>query len=159
MTPKTWRDEPGMLAWSALLRAHAATVPLVDARLRAEVGLKATWYDVLLELNAAPRRRLRMQELGETVVLSRTRVSRVVDELSRAGLVERQANADDGRSAFAVITGEGRRVLRRAAPAYLQAVRDCFVSAIDPAQLDDVIRALKAVAEQPSRSISGAGGI
>lgn len=145
----SWRDEPGLVAWSALLRAHATAVPAVDARLRAGAGISATLYDVLLELNAAPERRLRMQELGERVVLSRTRVSRVVDELEAAGLVERQANPADGRSAFAALTAAGRRTLRRAAPVYLQAIRDCFVAAIDPAHLDALVHALTAVAERP----------
>jgi Transcriptional regulators len=61
-----------------------------------------SWYDVLLELNAAPDRRLRMSELGQRTVLSRTRVSRVVDELATAGLAERQPDQADGRSSFAV---------------------------------------------------------
>jgi DNA-binding MarR family transcriptional regulator len=57
-----------------------------------------------------------MQDLGEAAVLSRTRVSRIVDELVVAGLVRRDPNPDDRRSAFATITGEGRTRLRRAAP-------------------------------------------
>ena len=60
--------------------------------------------DVLLELNATPGRRLRMSELGQRAVLSRTRVSRVVDELAAAGLAERQPDEADGRSSFAALT-------------------------------------------------------
>ena len=69
-------------------------------------------YDVLLELNAAPGRRLRMQQLSDRVVLSRSRVSRVVDEMERAGLVRREPDPDDRRAAFAVITEDGRAALR-----------------------------------------------
>src|SRR4051794_35957418 len=94
-------------AWGALLRVHAALVPILDRELQAAHRLSLAWYDVLLELNSAPDRRLRMSELGERVTLSRTRVSRLVDELTAAGLVARQANPDDRRSAFAAMTAAG----------------------------------------------------
>jgi len=64
-------------------RAFArALVPVLDAELTQETGLSIGWYDVLLELSAAPDRRMRMSDLGNAAVLSRTRVSRVVDELA-----------------------------------------------------------------------------
>src|SRR3954454_2510108 len=112
--------------WGSLLRVHAVLVPRLDRELQKAHGLPLTWYDVLLELNAAPRRRLTMGQLGAVAAVSRTRVSRVVDELVRAGLVTREPNPDDGRSAFAALTPEGRAVLRKAAPTYLAAVhREC----------------------------------
>ncbi len=144
-TRRSWRDEPGLAAWSAFLRAHAAAVRRVDVEVGRRAGLPLAWYDVLLELNAAPDRRLRMQDLGEAAVLSRTRVSRIVDELVVAGLVRRDPNPDDRRSAFATITGEGRTRLRRAAPVYLDAIRTHFVAALDPRQIDIVEAAMSAV--------------
>ena len=90
--------------WGALLKVHAALVPRFDRELQETHGLPLTWYDVLLELNAAPERRLTMGQLGSVAAVSRTRVSRVVDELVRAGLVVRESNPDDGRSAFAALT-------------------------------------------------------
>jgi DNA-binding MarR family transcriptional regulator len=110
-------------AWSGMLRLHAQLVPLIDAELVRATGMPLRWYDVLLELEAAPDRRLRMVELGDAVVLSRTRVSRVVDELIEAGFVTRLPNPDDGRSAFAAISPAGRRAFRRAAPVYLDRIR------------------------------------
>ena len=73
--------------WGALLKVHASLVPRIDRELQETHGLPLTWYDVLLELNAAPERRLTMSQLGSVAAVSRTRVSRVVDELvaSRAG--------------------------------------------------------------------------
>ena len=109
-------------AWAALLRVHAALVPRLDRELRQAAGMPLAWYDVLLELHAAPGGRLRMSDLGERVVLSRTRVSRVVDELVDAGLVLREANPHDGRSALATLTKAGARRLRAAAPAYLDSI-------------------------------------
>ena len=114
-------------AWAGLLRTHAAVLPRVE-RAMAPTGLPLTWYDVLLVLNAAPGRRLRMTELGQQAVVSRERVSRVVTELERAGLVAREANPDDKRSFFTVITAEGRRRLRASAPVYLKAIEKHFLS-------------------------------
>ena len=113
-------------AWAALLKVHAALVPMLDRELQATHRLPLTWYDVLLELNSAPGRRLTMGQLGAVAVVSRTRVSRVVDELVRAGLVTREANEADRRSAYAVITAEGRSRLRKAAPTYLAGIERHF---------------------------------
>jgi DNA-binding MarR family transcriptional regulator len=112
--------------WGALLKVHAALMPRLDAELQESHALPLTWYDVLLELNAAPERRLTMGQLGSVAAVSRTRVSRVVDELVRAGMVARERNPDDGRSAFAALTPAGRAALRKAAPTYVAAVRREF---------------------------------
>jgi hypothetical protein len=81
------QESDPVAAWAGLLRTHAAVVPKLERAL-APTGLPLTWYDVLLVTNAAPDRRLRMTELGRQAVVSRERVSRVVSELERAGLVE-----------------------------------------------------------------------
>lgn len=148
----SWRDEPGIAAWSAFLRAHAAAVHQVDVEVGRRTGLPLTWYDVLLELNTAPERRLRMQDLGEVAVLSRSRVSRIVDELVGAGFVRRDPNPHDRRSAYATITSEGRARLRRAAPVYLDAIRTHFVAALDPQQVGMVEAAMAAVANHEASS-------
>src|SRR6476620_6816416 len=114
-------------AWAALLRTHAAGMPRVERALSSR-GMPLTWYDILLVVNAAPGRRLRMAELGQQAVVSRERVSRVVTELERAGFVVREANPDDKRSSFTVITPEGRRRLRTSAPVYLKAIEKHFLS-------------------------------
>jgi len=122
-------------AWGALLQVHAALVPSMDRRLRRQVGLPLGWYDVLLELQAAPQRRLTMSALGERVVLSRTRTSRVVDELVAADLVAREPNPDDARSAFAVVTARGLAEFRRAAPVYLSAIEGEFAEPLKTEEL------------------------
>jgi DNA-binding MarR family transcriptional regulator len=116
-------QDPAVAAWRGLLVAHSRLVPAVEADLRAAGQVSLSWYDVLLELNAAPGRRLRMSELGQRAVVSRTRVSRVVDELAAVGLAERQPDRSDGRSSFAVLTPAGRNALRRAWPVYREAIR------------------------------------
>jgi DNA-binding MarR family transcriptional regulator len=132
-------------AWAGLLRVHAALVPLLDRELQAACGLPLTWYDVLLELNSAPERRLSMGELGRVAVVSRTRVSRVVDALVAAGLVGREANPDDRRSAYATITEAGRARLREAAPVYLGGIQRHFTSRMSAAESRTVAQALEKV--------------
>jgi DNA-binding MarR family transcriptional regulator len=136
------RKGRGQYAWGGLLHVHADLVPLLDRRLQAAAGLPLPWYDVLLELNAAPERRLRMGELGERVVLSRTRVSRLVDELARAGLVRRESNPADKRSAYAVLTDLGRSRLRSAAPAYQSGIVEHFTRHLSDEELDVLAAAL-----------------
>jgi DNA-binding MarR family transcriptional regulator len=131
-------------AWARLLRVHAAVLPRLERAL-APTGLSLTWYDVLLVLNAAAGRRLRMTELGAHAVVSRERVSRVVTELERAGLVTRAPNPDDGRSSYATITDEGRRQLRRAAPVYLAAVEEHYSRHLTDHQVVVLNTALAAV--------------
>ena len=131
-------------AWSALLRVHAAVVPKL-ARALMEVDLPISWYDVLLVLNAAPGRRLRMTELGSQAVLSREQVSRVVTELERAGLVQRQPNPDDRRSSFAAITDAGRERLRAAAPTYLAAIERHYSRHLSDRELTTIALALERV--------------
>jgi DNA-binding MarR family transcriptional regulator len=115
--------DPAVEAWRGLLVAHSRLVPAVEADLRAAGQVPLSWYDVLLELSAVPDLRLRMSELGQCTVLSRTRVSRVVDELAASGLAERQPDPADGRSSYAVLTPQGKAALRRAWPVYRQAIR------------------------------------
>jgi DNA-binding MarR family transcriptional regulator len=133
------------LTWGALLKIHATVVPRIDRELQEAHGLPLTWYDVLLELNAAPERRLTMGQLGAVASVSRTRVSRVVDELVRAGLVMRQPNPDDGRSAFAALTPAGRAALRKAAPTYLAAVRQEFTDHFTDREAQVLATALRKV--------------
>src|SRR3954449_399504 len=134
-------DDDRIAAWAALLRTHAAVVPKLEKALSGS-GLPLTWYDVLLVVNAAPDRRLRMSEVGRQVVVSRERVSRVVTELEREGLIERQANPDDKRSSFAAITPEGRKLLRKAAPIYLRAVETHFLGHLSAEEARILARAL-----------------
>ncbi len=138
-------ETDAIAAWAALLRTHATVVRVISQEVEAETGLPLSWYDVLLELDAAPDRTLRMQQLSERVVLSRTRVSRVVDEMERAGLVARRPDEEDGRVTLATITSEGRRVRRRAAPVYLRGIARHFSDHLTPEQLAAVRSGLEAV--------------
>jgi DNA-binding MarR family transcriptional regulator len=140
-------------AWASVLRVHAALMPKLEREVT-RAGLPLTWYDVLLVLNAAPGRRLTMSELGAQAVVSRERVSRVVQELERAGLVERSANPDDKRSSYAKISSEGRRRLASVAPVYLAGIEEHFTGHLSDREIVAVTKALGKVlaAEERGRT-------
>jgi DNA-binding MarR family transcriptional regulator len=135
-------------AWGALLQVHAALVPQLDKELRRRLDLPLAWYDVLLELHGAPAHRLTMSQLGDRVVLSRSRVSRVVDELATAGLVARKANPDDARSAYAALTPAGVLRFTEAAPMYLSGIQEGFASALSETELRTIGTALRRVRDR-----------
>jgi DNA-binding MarR family transcriptional regulator len=138
-------------AWASLLRVHAAVLPKLEQAVT-RAGLPLTWYDVLLVLNAAPGRRLTMSELGAQAVVSRERVSRVVQELERAGLVDRSPNPDDKRSSFAEISSEGRHRLASVAPAYLAGIEAHFTGHLSDREIVAVTKALGKVLAAEERT-------
>ena len=114
-------------AWRGMLRVHAALVRELDAELDAAHELPLTSYDVLIYLQSAPGKRLRMAELADSVLLSRSGVTRLVDRLEREGLIVRDTCTSDGRGCFAVLTDDGEQTLARARPTHLSGVRERFL--------------------------------
>jgi DNA-binding MarR family transcriptional regulator len=114
-------------AWRGMLRVHAALVRELDAELDAAHDLPLSSYDVLIYLQAAPGKRLRMAELADSVLLSRSGVTRLVDRLEREGLIVRDTCTSDGRGCFSVLTEAGEEMLARARPTHLAGVRERFL--------------------------------
>ena len=127
---------PQMAAWRAFLRAHALVVRRLEADLVAEHQLPLASYDVLVQLVEAPDQRLRMTDLAQRVLLSRSGLTRLVDRLETDGLVRREACASDARGLFAVLTTAGRDRLRAATQTHLRGVAQYAVGRIDDDQLD-----------------------
>ncbi len=111
-----------MAAWRLFLRTHAVVTRRLEGDLLAERGMPLATYDVLVQLVEAPERRLRMSELAERVLLSRSGLTRLVDRLEREALVRREACADDARGMFTVLTDAGVDRLRAASPTHLRGV-------------------------------------
>jgi DNA-binding MarR family transcriptional regulator len=107
-----------LLTWRAFVEAHASVFREVDAALASAELPPATWYDVLWPLYRAPKRRLRMNELAAAVVLSRTGLTRLVDRVEAAGLVQREPVPEDRRGTYVKLTPAGARMLRRMWPPY-----------------------------------------
>jgi DNA-binding MarR family transcriptional regulator len=138
-------------AWRGLLRVHSALVKALDAELLAAHDLPLSSYEVLINLEAAPGRRRRMAELADSVLLSRSGTTRLVDRLERDGLLARETCTDDGRGSFAVLTDRGAELLALARATHLEGVRDRFLRHFDEADL-------RVLGEAWDRVLPGAGG-
>jgi len=110
-----------------MLRAHAGLVRALDAELATEHDLPLSSYEVLLFLNDSDDGRMRMSELADSVLLSRSGLTRLVDRLEREGLLKRERCESDQRGLFAEITDEGRRVFAAARQTHLDGVRRLFL--------------------------------
>jgi DNA-binding MarR family transcriptional regulator len=134
-------------AWGGFLRTHARIVHELDEELRDAHCMPLGTFDVLINLATAPEGMLRMRDLADAVVLSRSGLTRLVDRLVRDGLVERRRCGEDARGAWAVLTSAGRRALAKAMPTHFDGVRRRFLSALDGADqavLGDLWDKLKA---------------
>jgi DNA-binding MarR family transcriptional regulator len=118
-------DELG--AWRGLLRVHAGMTKALDADLVREHGLALSCYEVLLFLADAPDGRLRMSDLADGVLLSRSGLTRLVDRMERDGLLHRERCEDDARGYNAAITDKGRALFARARKTHLDGVRERFL--------------------------------
>jgi DNA-binding MarR family transcriptional regulator len=132
-------------AWIAFLRAHAAVTRQLEAELNAERGLSLSEYDALVQLAFAADRRLRMHELADRVLLSRSGVSRLVDRLVARGYVRRRFCATDGRGWWAELTQDGLDSLREAAPIHMRGVESHFLAALSDADREALAGALESI--------------
>ncbi|MER5624175.1 MarR family transcriptional regulator [Streptosporangium sp. NPDC002544] len=121
--------------WRMLQRAQVRIARVLEADLLIEHDLPLASYEVLLQLFEAPERRLRMNDLADRVLLSRSGLTRLVDRLQRDGLVEREACTSDARGLFAVLTDAGAARLAEAGPTYLRGVRAQFLDMLDADEL------------------------
>jgi DNA-binding MarR family transcriptional regulator len=120
------RDE--LAAWRGMLRVHSDMTRVLDAELTHRHGLPLTSYEVLLFLADSPDGRMRMSELADSVLLSRSGLTRLVDRLEREGLLERKRCEEDARGYFAGITDRGRALFTEARRTHLAGVRERFLS-------------------------------
>lgn len=131
-------DERELRAWRGLLKVHAQLSKALDAELEASHGLALSSYEVLMNVADAEGERLRMHDLAERVLLSRSGLTRLVDRLVRDGYLERCACADDARGQFACLTPAGRTKLDAARRVHLEGVRRLFLAAFSEAEQDQL---------------------
>ena len=123
--------------WRTFLRAHATIVRSLEAELLAEHDLPLASYDVLVQLSESPDSRLRMTELADRVLLSRSGLTRLADRLEREGLLIRQPCPEDARGTLAVLTDAGLARLREAWPTHLRGVEQHVTGRLSP---DEVVQ-------------------
>jgi DNA-binding MarR family transcriptional regulator len=128
--------EPDALAaWRGFLRVHSALTKQLDAELMTAHGLSLSSYEVLLFLADSPEGRVRMSDLADSVLLSRSGLTRLVDRLERDGLVTRESCPADLRGFNALITDEGRKLFAAARRTHLAGVRERFLDRFSDEEL------------------------
>jgi DNA-binding MarR family transcriptional regulator len=135
MTTHVTRHDPRLSAWRSFLRAHARIVRELERELHEEQGMALTDYDVLVQLAGVDPHRLRMSELADRLLLSRSGVTRLVDRLTAEGLVERVTCDDDRRGQWASLTDAGYARLREASPTHLRGVAEHFLDRLSDEEL------------------------
>lgn len=128
-------DPAALAVWRMFLASHASITRNLEQDLHTAHALPLASYDVLVQLVEAPGRSLRMTELAERVLLSRSGLTRLVDRLEREGLVRREPCASDARGLNAVLTPAGYQRLRDATPTHLSGVDRYVISRLTPEEL------------------------
>jgi DNA-binding MarR family transcriptional regulator len=144
------------LVWRSLMRLVFTLRPALDEDLQRSCGLSSTEYSVLMHLSESPDRQLRMSDLADRTSLSPSRISRVIDEMARVGLVERRPGPGDGRNTFAALTRTGLSTLRRAWPHHLRSVRKRAFDHLAPEETRILGPILQRLAEAGDASRSSA---
>ncbi|GAA2028793.1 MarR family transcriptional regulator [Catenulispora yoronensis] len=143
-----WLSEQEMRAWTGFLAAGALVERRVEQQLKEEVGLSHTQYEILVRLADAPEASLRMTELADALLTSKSGLTYQITQLEKAGLTERRSCPTDVRGVFAVLTEAGRARLKRAAPGHVAAVREVLIDVLTPDQLATLADGLGEVARR-----------
>lgn len=132
----------GREAWHRLLRLSRQVLREIDARLDAEHRIGVNEFDVLITLDNAPDRRLRMTDLAEAVMFSSGGLTRLIGRLESRGLVERNPDPGDARSFYAALTGKGSRQLSEARVTHNAVIGSLLTAKLSAAELRSLTQAL-----------------
>jgi DNA-binding MarR family transcriptional regulator len=130
-----WLDAEEQKAWRAWLYSSLLLQDRLDRELTRETGISHAYYEILVQLSEAPDRALRMSQLADRSLSSRSRLSHAVSRLEERGWVRRQLCEDDGRGQLAVLTDEGFAALEAAAPIHVEGVRSHLFDQLTPEQV------------------------
>jgi DNA-binding MarR family transcriptional regulator len=131
-------DGAALDAWRSYLRSHASILRMLDADLATEHGLTARDYEVLLYLSQAADQRLPMSALAEQKMLTRSGITRLIDGLVAAGLIERVSCPNDARVSYAQLTAPGYEKLRQAGCTHVAGIRRLFLEHFTPDEIDQL---------------------
>lgn len=135
---KTSDSPAAVLVWTRLLRAHAATTRALSSDLQASHGLTINDYEALLVLSHAADRRLRRVDLARRLVLTPSGVTRLLEGLEQAGLVDRTACPSDLRVVYAQLTDAGATALASASCGHIGSIRALFEEHLTSEELDQL---------------------
>lgn len=143
-----WLDDEEMRAWQAFLAASALVDRRLDQQLKESAGISHLQYEILVRLSAHCDHEMRMTELADAVLNSKSGLTYQISQLEKAGLVRRRSCTSDVRAVYAVLTEAGEDLLRRAAPGHVALVRELLVEVLTPEQLTSVADGLGEVARR-----------
>lgn len=129
-------DNEKLEIFGRFLRAHQQVSELLNKDLVDERELPLAWYEVLLQLSVSDDGRLRLQDLADQVLYSRSGLTRLIDRMESAEFVSREPCEDDKRGTYAVLTPQGKRALRRAAPTHLRGIEEHFFSKLSTEEIE-----------------------
>jgi DNA-binding MarR family transcriptional regulator len=141
--PSTSTRSRQLDAWVRLLRVHAATTRQFNAELVAEHALTMNEFDVLMQLSQAEEGRLRRVDLAERVLLTPSGITRLLEGLERAGLVDRDSCPSDARVSYALLTTEGREKLEEAKETHRESVKALFAERYSEDELETLAALLE----------------
>jgi DNA-binding MarR family transcriptional regulator len=139
-------------AWRGMLEVHARVTQQLDAQMHAEHGLSVSAYEVLMFLADAPEHRLRMSDIAQRVLLSRSGCTRLVDRLVDLGYATRCAATTDGRGLYAALTDAGLEKTTAARVTHREGVRRFFLAhltATDQIALGDIWNRFQTASTSP----------
>ncbi len=142
-----WLTEEEQRVWRFYMHATTLLEDHLDRQLQRDAGMPHIYYGLLVKLAESPQRRLRMTELAMHAKITRSRLSHAIARLEKNGWVRREDCASDKRGQFAVLTDEGRQVLRQAAPGHVAAVRNAMFDRLTPEQQKSLGEIMQIVAE------------
>jgi DNA-binding MarR family transcriptional regulator len=131
--PVRWLNDDEMGFWLAFLYGNRRLIDALDRDMREHFNIGLDDYEVLANLSEAPEHRMRMSDLAQKVIMPKNKLTYRIDRLVEAGNVRREPCTLDRRVHYAVLTNEGMKLVRRAAPTHLRSVRHHFLD-----QLADV---------------------
>ncbi|MGI8680609.1 MAG: MarR family winged helix-turn-helix transcriptional regulator [Mycobacteriales bacterium] len=149
-----WLDDEEQRAWRAFLDATRRFSDALDNQLQRDAGMPHAYYEILVRLSEKPDRAMRMRDLAEASLASRSRLSHAVARLEERGWVRRAVCPTDKRGQVAQLTDEGFRALAAAAPGHVERVRSALLDALRP----DQIRQLREISEAVSRQLDAECG-
>jgi len=129
-------------AWRLYFESALALIDVLDGDFEQDAGFPVQWYDVLVHLDGVSEG-LRMNELAERILYSKSGLTRVVDRMEKAGLVRRVVPANDRRSIFVVQTDEGRETMQRARSRHHDWIEEHFSRPLADADIKALTRALE----------------
>src|SRR4051812_42197519 len=133
-----WLDADEQKAWRARLYSPLWLQDRLARELPRETGISHAYYEILVALSETEGRMMRMSELADRCLSSRSRLSHAVSRLEERGWVRRQVCPDDGRGQLAVLTDEGFAALEAAAPIHVESVRVHLFDQLTPQQVENM---------------------